>query len=222
MKNPTIKIFLSFLILFSAVVFCGAQQNDGITTPVKLSLFGIEDKIDSLPAGVSTVIGLDIGIFNTKTPTVYGFQFGGLGAQTDESYGFQFATALANSKHYGIKSSFGATVGTTYGLDIAPVSAADVTGISVNLIGLYDVEGIAFSIYKKNQIYDKGIIINGFSNTHEIYGLQVGLVNYADKFSGVQIGIINSTKQLTGVQIGLWNMAYNGILPYMPIFNAAF
>ena len=58
--------------------------------------------------------------------------------------------------------------------------------------------------------------------TEEIYGAQVGVFNYAEEVHGVQIGVINRTDELHGLQLGLLNMADDGLLPYMPVFNAGF
>jgi hypothetical protein len=52
-------------------------------------------------------------------------------------------------------------------------------------------------------------------------GAAVGVVNYARRTEGVQIGLVNVTGELRGIQIGVANVAPNGLLPVMPIMNAA-
>lgn len=53
-------------------------------------------------------------------------------------------------------------------------------------------------------------------------GVQIAVVNYANRMSGLQLGLVNICVQLKGLQIGLINLARNGVLPIMPIVNWAF
>jgi len=46
----------------------------------------------------------------------------------------------------------------------------------------------------------------------EVRGLQLSVINYADKVHGVQIGVINVAKEMDGASIGIVNYAGNGIL----------
>jgi hypothetical protein len=46
----------------------------------------------------------------------------------------------------------------------------------------------------------------------EMHGLQLSVINYADKVHGVQIGVINVAKEMDGASIGIVNYAGNGIL----------
>ena len=46
----------------------------------------------------------------------------------------------------------------------------------------------------------------------EVRGLQLSVINYADKVHGVQVGVINVAKEMDGASIGIVNYAGNGIL----------
>ena len=90
-----------------------------------------------------------------------------------------------------------------------PNSSWDVTGVRLNLgWGAYrDTAGFDFGVFSANRNAD-GLFINwcgtyatgdshGWQNglvnvvTHRMCGLQIGLVNYADRLDGVQIGLLN-------------------------------
>ena len=90
-----------------------------------------------------------------------------------------------------------------------PNSSWDVTGVRMNLgWGAYrDTAGFDFGVFSANRNAD-GLFINwcgtyatgdshGWQNglvnvvSHRMCGLQIGLVNYADRLDGVQIGLLN-------------------------------
>ena len=74
-----------------------------------------------------------------------------------------------------------------------PNSSWDVTGVRMNLgWGAYrDTAGFDFGVFSSN--HDSRSWQNGLVNvvTHRMCGLQIGLVNYADRLDGVQIGLLN-------------------------------
>jgi len=55
-----------------------------------------------------------------------------------------------------------------------------------------------------------------------VHGAQVGAVNIGGTIHGVQVGAINYASHLRGIQIGAINIAANGVVPFMPVMNAAF
>ncbi|MDR1511204.1 MAG: hypothetical protein LBS15_00225 [Endomicrobium sp.] len=59
-------------------------------------------------------------------------------------------------------------------------------------------------------------------NLDEICGLQCGFFNKAKLVRGFQIGLVNMTENLYGVQIGLINFIKTGYFPAMVIANAKF
>jgi hypothetical protein len=52
--------------------------------------------------------------------------------------------------------------------------------------------------------------INSFPNNHDPTGVQLGLVNMANKMNGFQLGIINYAGRMQGTQVGLINIFGNG------------
>lgn len=55
-----------------------------------------------------------------------------------------------------------------------------------------------------------------------MYGLQVGLVNIAEKGSGIQVGLVNYRNVYRGLQIGAANVIAASACPFMPVVNFAF
>ncbi len=53
-------------------------------------------------------------------------------------------------------------------------------------------------------------------------GMQIGLINKAEKVHGLQVGIYNDCRSLKGVQIGLVNVIRENSVPILPIINASF
>ncbi len=53
----------------------------------------------------------------------------------------------------------------------------------------------------------------------ELHGVQLGFANSADHGGGLQIGVLNKTHDLQGLQIGLINWNDEGFLPVFPLFN---
>jgi len=61
-----------------------------------------------------------------------------------------------------------------------------------------------------------------YNVTQALRGVQLSAVNIGVYVYGVQIGAINYAKHLHGLQIGAINIAANGVVPFMPVMNAAF
>ena len=55
-----------------------------------------------------------------------------------------------------------------------------------------------------------------------MYGLQVGLINVAEKGSGIQVGLVNYGNVYRGLQIGAANVIAASACPFMPVVNFAF
>jgi len=68
----------------------------------------------------------------------------------------------------------------------------------------------------------EGAQIGGMNWAEHVTGAQIGAINIATTARGVQIGAINYAGHLRGVQIGAINIAANGVVPFMPVLNAAF
>lgn len=92
-----------------------------------------------------------------------------------------------------------------------PNHSWDVTGVRINLgWGAYrDTAGLDFGVFSSNCNAD-GLFINwcGTYVTENSRGWQNGLVNVVSRrMCGLQIGLVNYADRLDGVQIGLLNFA---------------
>jgi len=102
-----------------------------------------------------------------------------------------------------------------------PNHSWDVTGVRLNLgWGAYrDTAGFDFGVFSANRNAD-GLFINwcGTYATGDSYGWQNGLVNVVThRMCGLQIGLVNYADRLDGVQIGLLNFARSQW--FFPIIN---
>jgi hypothetical protein len=55
-----------------------------------------------------------------------------------------------------------------------------------------------------------------------VSALQIGLFNGADDMSGLQIGVVNKTRLMRGFQIGVVNVIENSDVPFLPVINFFF
>jgi hypothetical protein len=55
-----------------------------------------------------------------------------------------------------------------------------------------------------------------------VYGVQAGIYNKAQRVVGFQIGLVNVAQNLTGLQIGLVNVHEKGLFKICPIINFGF
>lgn len=55
-----------------------------------------------------------------------------------------------------------------------------------------------------------------------VYGVQAGIYNTANKVAGLQIGLVNVAKNLYGLQIGLVNVHHQGLFKVCPFLNVGF
>ena len=104
-----------------------------------------------------------------------------------------------------------------------PNSSWDVTGVRFNLgWGAYrDTEAFDFGVFSASRSAS-GLFVNVFGNysATDTTGWQTGLVNVVeDKMCGLQIGVVNYAERLSGVQIGLLNFARSQ--HFFPIINIA-
>jgi hypothetical protein len=153
----------------------------------------------NLPYGQNrSVHGVDVGVANYVTEDFNGAEFGVGGYAKGDLRGVQsnLILSIAGGSAWGYQEGI-----YTYARVLPGVHTGVVTR----------VEKAAYGARL------------GAVNLSEAYmeGADFGIVNYARRANGLQLGLVNVTRQLRGVQIGLVNVANNGILPAMPLFNAA-
>ena len=112
-------------------------------------------------------------------------------------------------------------VGFTFLPWAVPNSSWDVTGVRMNLgWGAYrDTTGFDFGLFSSNR-NAKGLFTSllGTYATENAWGVQGGLVNVVEgRMCGLQVGLVNYADRLDGVQIGLLNFARSQW--FFPIVN---
>ena len=104
-----------------------------------------------------------------------------------------------------------------------PNHSWDVTGVRLNLgWGAYrDTAAFDFGVFSASRSAS-GLFVNVFGNytASGAAGWQTGLVNVVgDQMRGLQVGLVNYAERLSGVQIGLLNFARSQ--HFFPIINIA-
>lgn len=137
------------------------------------------------------------------------------GVANDHGYGPTRAVSVAYAPRT-VETGYGyvdgmTVIGFTFLPWAVPNHSGDVTGVRLNLgWGAYrDTAGFDFGVFSANHDAD-GLFINwcGTYATGDSHGWQNGLVNVvAHRMCGLQIGLVNYADRLDGVQIGLLNFA---------------
>ncbi|MGL4993119.1 MAG: LA_2272 family surface repeat-containing protein [Bacteroidales bacterium] len=155
------------------------------------------------------IIGANIsGIYNISRDGLKGFSFSGLTSYSQgHTAGLTFAgaTNILYGSIEGVQLSgvTNFTIGYSKGLQLALFSnfnARDIVGAQIS----------SFTNVSGNRT--RGLQLSGFLNTSlgELYGAQIGIINYAKSVYGAQVGLINvAGREVSGVQMGLINYAYD-------------
>jgi len=95
------------------------------------------------------------------------------------------------------------------GLDLGIVNSGTyVRGWQTALVNITDkVDGVQCNLVNINSKVTGAQVNMLFSKCKEGKWFQMGLVNYAEKYTGVQIGLVNYTLDMDGLQIGLANFS---------------
>ena len=147
------------------------------------------------------------------------------GVANDHGYGSTRNVSVAYAPRtveteYGYEDGM-TVIGLTFLPWAVPNSSWDVTGVRLNLgWGAYrDTAAFDFGVFSASR-NAKGLFINwcGTYATADAWGWQNGLVNVVGKrMCGLQIGLVNYADRLDGVQIGLLNFARSQW--FFPIVN---
>lgn len=141
------------------------------------------------------------GVTNVVITNVFGSQItGGVNLVKGALMGFQLA-GVSNVVH---KYSFGVQVA-----GISNASQQSMDGVQVALLSNYTsggLYGVQVGVFNKIG-YSEG---KNSTDNNDATGIQIGLVNDADKMNGLQIGLINRGKHVQGTQIGLINIYRGG------------
>ena len=147
-------------------------------------------------------------------------EFGGLGnINRGNVSGLQIATLL-NVVKYDLRglqiAGIVNKVRENRGVQIAGITnAADLLrGGQISLINNYAVHGnggvqIA-GIVNKVANGRTGVQVSGMTNNADTVGVQIGLINSANKVRGLQLGFINVSDTLSGIVLGFFNVVKKG------------
>jgi hypothetical protein len=147
-------------------------------------------------------------------------EFGGLGnINRGNVSGLQIATLL-NVVKYDLRglqiAGIVNKVGENRGLQIAGITnATDILrGGQMSLINNYAVHGnggvqIA-GIVNKVANGRTGVQVSGMTNNADTVGVQIGLINSANKVRGLQLGFINVSDTMSGIVLGFFNVVKKG------------
>lgn len=182
----------------------------------------------NLPYGSNAAIhGFDFGIASRTARELRGLQFGlgGYVGGAVEGVQYNYVLSIAKGNVAGWQNGVYAQAGSLQGVQtgIFNYALGSVEGVQAGVVNLApgDVQGAELSLVNVMGSAD------GFQlalvNVSQDYngGFALGVVNYASRVDGLQFGVVNVTDDLHGVQIGLANIAANGVLPFMPVVNAA-
>ncbi len=148
------------------------------------------------------------------------FEFGGLGnINRGNVSGLQIGTLL-NVVKYDMRglqiSGIVNKVRANRGIQIAGITnAADVLrGGQISLVNNYAVQGnggvqIA-GIVNKVANGRTSVQLSGVTNNADTVGVQVGLINSANKVRGLQLGFINVSDTMSGIVLGFFNVVKKG------------
>lgn len=197
------KISRSSIILLTFLFLCNIpaysqSDSDLYITRIQLSLW---NPIQTTPEN-EDVLGFRLNLLYGENRDLSGFDLGIVNSLTGNMAGLQ--AGLFNIDR-------GEMLGVQIGMDNAvgdlPAFGTGATSSDPRNI---DMHGLQFGVL--NLVYPAGVM----------NGVQIGLVNVADKAHGLQIGIINYVNNMTGVQIGLINYIENAEIYLSPFINACF
>jgi len=85
-----------------------------------------------------------------------------------------------------------------------------------------DVYGAGAGVYLDYTGRTAGVACAIAGVAHELYGVQVGVFNYAEWFCGVQVGVVNVCERAEGLQIGVVNVMRESPVKWLPVLNLWF
>ncbi len=149
-------------------------------------------RFNVLSAKHNRVVGLDMGLLSETKKLSAGVQLSGFNYNEGETRIFPLQLGLIANNNQG----------STKGL-----------GMQASIFANYN-KGPAHIIGFQMAIANVG--------RNNIYGMQMGLYNRADRIVGLQLGIVNYCGNLHGVQIGLLNVCKSCLIGLMPGINIGF
>ena len=192
------------------------------------SWYVIYPEITSLTSKIDNLYGVNLGFPFSNTTNCYGIGFGLILNNAKNVYGFQVSPATNCKNLEGISISLiGNVHNLLNGMQLGIVNNVN-NKLNSNILQLGAINNVSSRLNSKalqlgvsNSVHTMPIpyIYRPDPVTISFWGLQLGLLNYANIINGVQIGICNKAKTANGIQLGLINIMDNSWLPFMPIIN---
>jgi hypothetical protein len=146
------------------------------------------------------------GVFSVRTGWVEGVQIAGLFAKARGLRGAQLSAALALSDGPLLGQQLGSLLAWTRGNARGGQVSAGMSVVTGPLDGL-QVSGLVSYAGQSVQ----GLQLGGlFTHGTDLSGVQIGLVNRADRVRGAQIGVVNLSRKVDGIALGLVNVVTQG------------
>ncbi len=193
------------LMILSILVFC-SQTAHAYFSPVGFS-FTHKGVDGQFPKKDWDVYGVRVNVLSAEHRRVVGMDFGVINTTTEYFAGAALGLINANDKSTRI-------LGLQFGL-FSNYNKGDTKGLGI--------QGSLFSNHNKGPAHLIGMQM-AIANTgqNNIYGLQMGVYNRADRIVGLQMGVVNYCSNLHGFQIGLLNICKSCLIGIMPGVNIGF
>lgn len=197
------KIILVLLLSVSSIITVNAHAamsplSVAIVPPVQF------------PSSDFTVTGLRASLLYGQHQQIYGFDFGLIGNITTQRF-----------NGIAVSGLFNYTRGETTAIGAQLAGLTNMNSGKTNVYGLQAALGMNMNTAESSVVGIQLAAVNLSEHT-DIYGLQLGLYNKAQRVYGFQIGLVNVVDNLHGLQIGLINFHRQGVFTVSPILNFGF
>lgn len=162
--------------------------------------------------------GFSIGFFPMHR-NIHGAEIGLIGMAADgdlHGFGYGLIVSVVEGEMHGGQ----------FGL-LASIAGKQSSGFQMSVItcmASHGFSGMQFSLFNNDAIDIHGFQLAALHNLNRgvSSGLQVGLINRAERFKGVQFGLLNIVQEFHGLQLGICNYSADSSVPVLPLVRAAF
>ena len=95
---------------------------------------------------------------------------------------------------------------------------------AITCMASHGLTGMQFSFFNNDAVDMHGLQLACLHNLNRgvSSGVQIALVNRAERFSGFQFGFLNIAQEFHGLQLGVINYSKDSAAPFLPLLRAAF
>ncbi len=214
------KNFLLFAILSATATFAFAGERTHAGSSRRECAHESETYSCALFQGdhYDDIDGFSLGFFPMHR-NVHGAEIGLIGMAMDgdlHGFGYGLVCSVVEGGMHGGQFALLAS--------IADEPSAGFQMSAITCMASHGLTGMQFSFFNNDAVDMHGFQLAALHNlNHGVSsGLQVGLINRAERFKGVQFGALNIAQEFKGVQIGICNYAADSRAPFLPLFRASF